>query len=484
MKLQMVAKSDVGKVREVNEDFCGIFQEEKLALVCDGMGGHKAGSQASRLAVSTIRYAFSYIEESVHQKITVDMDEENQVAAGRLVSSIRLANRHVFNRACREPEFRGMGTTVSAISFDENGHACIVHVGDSRVYRIRDNIMEQITEDHSWLNELIQDQEINKEDAVQFEKKNVITRALGLAEKVKIDVQLEPVKNGDVFLLCSDGLTDALTDNDIQKIIQLNSSSLQRTAAHLINSANIAGGPDNISVVLVKVENDVEDISALNSISLSLKVENEIVSTFENRILRREFNNKGMFSSLLNKASEIWEQKVTRISVAAAAIVLLGVGVHRILPGGSDSMMATPVQLQADEIEVTKQIANNRFRNSMKVAPGGDGALTEDSTHNPAPKNRNTMPNELIQTKPLTETSTSVGQIFLLGVENIGNYKDSFIYLNDRVAGKTVEFLETGLRVRPGLYRIAIKDINQTTLYQYASRIRIVAGDIKAIEIR
>ena len=109
MKLNMVAKSDVGKVREANEDYCGIFQEEKLALVCDGMGGHKAGSQASRLAVSTIRYAFSYIDQATHNKINEDLKAEHREIIGRLVSSVRLANRHVYNRASREAEFRGRG---------------------------------------------------------------------------------------------------------------------------------------------------------------------------------------------------------------------------------------------------------------------------------------------------------------------------------------------------------------------------------------
>ena len=152
MKIQIVAKSDVGKVRKINEDYCGIFKEDNLAILCDGMGGHQAGAQASRLAVSTIRYMYTFLDKNTLSKITDDLEEIHKDIAARLVGSTRLANRHIYNRAQKDKQYRGMGTTVSTLLLKENT-ACICHVGDSRIYRLRDSELELLTEDHSWINE-------------------------------------------------------------------------------------------------------------------------------------------------------------------------------------------------------------------------------------------------------------------------------------------------------------------------------------------
>ena len=226
----MIAGSDSGTARTVNEDCCGSFEEHGLAIVCDGMGGHVAGANASRLAVTTIRYMYLYLDPAIHYQITKDLIARDLNIASRLTGAIRLTNRHVYNKSLQESELRGMGTTVSALSIHHNV-AVIAHVGDSRIYRIRQGTIKLLTEDHTWINELILDQEIDREAAKKFEKKNVITRALGLNGAIKIDIGINPVELGDLYVICTDGLTKALSDEEIKRIIGHNSVN-RRSKVH------------------------------------------------------------------------------------------------------------------------------------------------------------------------------------------------------------------------------------------------------------
>lgn len=255
-KIVMAADSDVGTVREQNEDFYFYSKPKKFFVVCDGMGGHRKGALASQIAAETVRdvmLANDTLRALVMQnkffdigKACQDLNEEIPIAAQKLIAGIRLANRRILFQATQDPDARGMGTTASAILFHE-GHIIIAHVGDSRVYRLRDGKFTCLTRDHSWLNELIEDKEIDEEEIKKFQKKNVLTRALGLAATLKIDLLIETLQSEDLYLVCSDGLYNALGEDVIQSELGLFHGSLQNKISSLIRSAKKIDGSDNIT---------------------------------------------------------------------------------------------------------------------------------------------------------------------------------------------------------------------------------------------
>ena len=301
LKLEINAKSNAGVVRSNNEDFYGIIEKENLVIVCDGMGGHKAGAYASRLAVKTVSEMYASLETKVLCKISKDLIRKKLSIASPLIGSIRLANRMLYNQSIEKLELQGMGTTISALAMNQ-GHAIIGHVGDSRIYRFREGKMELMTEDHTWLNELILDNEINEDQAKNFKNKNVITRALGLNRTVKIDLRIEPLNQGDIFLLCTDGLTKALSENEIKRIVLFNEKKFDHTLNHLIDDANIKDGSDNITIAMVAVEkfSPIKNMSLATK--LTLKAEDNRTARIENKILKRSSSN----SSLINQLKKLF----------------------------------------------------------------------------------------------------------------------------------------------------------------------------------
>jgi len=169
-----------------------------------------------------------------------------------LITGIKLANLRIFEAAQREPKFRGMGTTMVTVIGTRDG-MYIAHVGDSRVYRVRDHKIEQLTEDHSLLNDYLKMRKLTEEEIANFPHKNVIVRALGMKDTVKVDTRLEAPRVGDVFMLCSDGLSGPVTDDDILRIIEEANGDLKAASARLIARANENGGPDNITACCTKV---------------------------------------------------------------------------------------------------------------------------------------------------------------------------------------------------------------------------------------
>ncbi len=255
-KIVMAADSDVGSVREQNEDFYFYSKPKKFFVVCDGMGGHRKGALASQIAAETVRdvmLANDTLRALVMQnkffdlsKCCQDLKDDIPVVAQKLIAGIRLANRRILYQATQDQEARGMGTTVSAALF-HGGHIIIAHVGDSRVYRLRDGKLICLTRDHSWLNELIEDKEIDEEEIKNFQKKNVLTRALGLSATLKIDLLIETLQSDDLYLICSDGLYNALNEDQIQNELSLFHGSLQNKICSLIRSAKKIDGSDNIT---------------------------------------------------------------------------------------------------------------------------------------------------------------------------------------------------------------------------------------------
>ena len=252
-RVRFAGDTNIGRKREHNEDSIALPESgERLAIVCDGMGGHASGEVASRLAVELIVDHFT--ETGKQQILTwpykVDRDLRKDI--NRMVTGVMLANLEIWERSQREQRFKGMGTTCVALYFLDD-HLIIGHVGDSRCYRVRGTELTQMTEDHSLINDYIRMKRVTPEEAENWPHKNVIVRALGMKESVQVDILTEVPRLGDTYMLCSDGLTGMLKDDQIQHIL-MSEKDLDRAVARLIQAANEEGGVDNISVVLARVE--------------------------------------------------------------------------------------------------------------------------------------------------------------------------------------------------------------------------------------
>jgi len=251
--------TDVGRVREKNEDSVVALPKHSLFVVADGMGGHNRGDVASEICVESIRASYDDVRLTEEWKKSHRLHVRD-VAGGtvrrtfqeyRLFKAVEDANRQIYTTANQHAHLKDMGTTVVATLFTEK-RVYLATVGDSRVYRIRNSKITQLSEDHSLANEYIKMKILRKEDLPRFPFKNIIVRALGLSEYVKVDTLYRQTKPGDIYLLCSDGLTDLITDESILDQIQ-SSETLEGACKSLVDSANSAGGVDNTTVLLVKL---------------------------------------------------------------------------------------------------------------------------------------------------------------------------------------------------------------------------------------
>ena len=245
--------SDVGLQREHNEDSFVVLNEYDLYIVADGMGGHRAGDVASRMATETIAEFFrSTASEDVTWPFHFDTslsEEEN-----RLLTGIRIANRQIFERSAKLRECRGMGTTVvGALFSSKKNRMYIGHVGDSRCYRIRRGELRQMTRDHSLINDYLMAMPDLTEEQKNELPKNVITRALGMQDQVMVDLQADEPLPGDIYLLCSDGLSGMIADDEILDIL-VSTGDVNEGCRRLVARANEHGGEDNITAVLVRID--------------------------------------------------------------------------------------------------------------------------------------------------------------------------------------------------------------------------------------
>ena len=245
-------ETNVGMKRAVNEDAFTLLDEDALYVVADGMGGHASGEVASKMAIDTLREFFRATSADPEATWPYKMDKARGYEENRLITSIKLSNLRIFENAQRDAKLRGMGTTLVAMLVVDDG-VLIAHVGDSRAYRVRDGKLTQLTEDHSLLNDYIKMKRLSEEEIANFPHKNVIVRALGMKETVKVDTQLDRPQLGDIYILCSDGLCGPASDEEIHEIVLAEGKDLKVAAAKLIERANDNGGPDNITVVLAKV---------------------------------------------------------------------------------------------------------------------------------------------------------------------------------------------------------------------------------------
>jgi protein phosphatase len=246
--MEFAYRTDVGQQRADNQDYVGLFKNEvgaTLAIVADGMGGHQGGDVASEMAVSHIGYAF---EKTAATDISI--------AAKWLIFELQKENDLILERGQQFSDLSGMGTTIVAV-LTLGSRFVVANIGDSRAYLYRHDHLVQITEDHSLVNELVRSGELTPEEAENFPRKNVITRSLGVAPDVDADVNIYGLETGDMLLLCSDGLTKTVPDASIAQVLA-NDDKLEVKAQTLIDQANKAGAPDNVTALLAYADGEGE----------------------------------------------------------------------------------------------------------------------------------------------------------------------------------------------------------------------------------
>lgn len=237
------AKSDIGKSREINQDYYYISQDTdvpRLYILADGMGGYKGGEIASKLATDSVK---SYINSNFDENLV-----EKEEILKLIESAVEYANMVVYEKSKEVPELEGMGTTLE-VCLIYNNKAYIGHVGDSRIYRIRKGVIRKLTKDHSYVQQLVEDKKITREEAKTHPKKNMLTKALGCTPYVEPDIRARNFERDDIFIMCSDGLTNMVDDNNICELIM---QDITTAADKLIENANASGGYDNITVIIIK----------------------------------------------------------------------------------------------------------------------------------------------------------------------------------------------------------------------------------------
>lgn len=239
-KIEFIGKTDVGLIRPNNEDTFVVNYKANYCLVADGMGGAAAGETASQIFAQTADEIFVDAAPGTEQDVLACVQ-----------STFRHANDRILSHVAEHPEHQGMGCTAELLAFTTSGFV-IGHMGDSRTYRFREGVLKQLTKDHSLVQDQIDQGLITEEQARTHSMRNVILRAVGVRPSPALDTLRGPVYQGDIFLLCSDGLTDLVEDSQINEVLKLN-GDLGQKSEHLIDLAKKAGGKDNITVVLAEI---------------------------------------------------------------------------------------------------------------------------------------------------------------------------------------------------------------------------------------
>lgn len=246
--------SDVGLVRQNNEDAWGAVPEQGFFALADGMGGHQAGEIAARECIASI---CKIVKKSKGRKKKTTLTE----ARSSIQHAIAQVNDIIFKMGLANPDLRGMGTTLCAMQFHEQG-VIYAHIGDSRIYRVNNGKLTQMTSDHSLMRELIDLGQLSEGQAPEFLYKNIITKAIGTEPKIDPSIQISDVADKDTFMMCSDGLSDMLSPEEMETILN-KGLTVAQTAKALVNAAKDKGGFDNITVVLIRLQelNESEDLS-------------------------------------------------------------------------------------------------------------------------------------------------------------------------------------------------------------------------------
>lgn len=263
LKIKAFGDTHKGLVRAGNEDYYHIDNRNRLYIVCDGMGGHQAGEVASMMACDMVGTIFSGFKKQIEKDNALQISKALPPSGDSLLKAVRIANHAINEKSGDNPSLNGMGTTIVALAFEKD-ILSIVHVGDSRVYKIDDKKLTPLTIDHSWIAEIQNSQNITEEEAAEVVGKNIITRALGVNKTVEADYKAIKVKPGDKFMLCSDGLCGFADDEDIFDALAGVKDDNQKIVSNLIQLANDRGGSDNVTVMVIEVvdteESDFEPI--------------------------------------------------------------------------------------------------------------------------------------------------------------------------------------------------------------------------------
>jgi serine/threonine protein phosphatase PrpC len=249
VELEHAARTDTGKIRSCNEDAIALSEAHGLAILADGMGGYNAGEVASGIAVTELR---GTIEQQLRDHRRYRGAGSGKQLQSLLADGFERANQAILQAARHEPAYRGMGTTMVAALY-QHDLAVIAHIGDSRAYRWRHGVLSQLTRDHSMLQEQLDAGLIDAASARVSPHRNLVTRALGVDPRIAVELGEHQTMAGDIYLLCSDGLTDMLDDDDIADMLSRADAGLDAACEALVAGANAHGGHDNISVILTRI---------------------------------------------------------------------------------------------------------------------------------------------------------------------------------------------------------------------------------------
>lgn len=304
----IAGKTDKGLVREGNEDFLKINQDQNLFVVCDGMGGHQAGEVASREACEVIEYCFTELADEINSKAELNLPDKLPPKGDLLIKAIRIANRSIYIRSRSSSALSGMGTTVVAMALDE-GLISVAHAGDSRAYRYYDEKLIRLTNDHSWVSELQASGNMSEEEANQIAGKNVITRALGVNERVDIDYRADQLTDGEIYILCSDGLCGFAEDEEIQSVVADSEEDVDKIVKNLVQLGNDHGGQDNITVIALRIDKSEapDDTSVYPPVTISK--ESDEALTVENGIVNAILDLKKSLAVAEVEEAEVGEKK-------------------------------------------------------------------------------------------------------------------------------------------------------------------------------
>ena len=249
--LEIASHTDPGMVRTNNEDSIASVPDKGLVVLADGMGGYNAGEVASGMATTVLTTELRQLLED-HAPYAVDPQSGQKAAVKMLQQQIAKANTTIYQASQSQPQYAGMGTTLVLALFYDN-KVMVAHIGDSRLYRMRGNEFSQVSKDHSLLQEQIDAGMLTKEQAKLSSNKNLVTRAMGIDPAVEAEIHEYETRPGDIYLLCSDGLSDMVGDEDISMTLQALRANLNLAAQQLVQMANDNGGRDNVSVILIKI---------------------------------------------------------------------------------------------------------------------------------------------------------------------------------------------------------------------------------------
>lgn len=246
--MKVFGKTDVGKRRANNQDHFVVDRDASFYAIADGMGGHAAGEVASEIAIETLVEHVGNVEEAGKNGDLGTLEEA-------LVAAIRDGNRRICDSVVDHEERRGMGTTLVTF-WRRDGKALIGHVGDSRAYRLRDGKLTRLTDDHSWVEEQVRRGVLSDQEAVNHPMRNVVTRAMGTPDGLDVEINHDDMQSGDLYLLCSDGLNSMIGDDEIRATLARYVDDPEAACDGLIEQANAKGGDDNITVIVIRVEDD------------------------------------------------------------------------------------------------------------------------------------------------------------------------------------------------------------------------------------